>query len=642
MPRNPDLLDHPAPTDGAGFINPYNFVRFGKPASRKAAPSHEKLTGLSGRITCEIELLTPICVPDAEASGSDENIPERKIKKFSRMNNEPYIPATEIKGVIRSVAEAVSGSCLSILGDQFQIFRDNRNWVPGDKKLGKLKTVGGSPHHLEAPVGVSKYSVPKVFPRRGLYNQINKPYNPGDNPRGNSRGYKPWSGPNEDIPQEVAELYHLMVQSKEFVLGEEPVPPGHTPTHWKDRHIWKEDDATLWLTDYDNHHKPAQSSPYWWFRKASVPDEKGNQVTQLIQIGRNFRYKWAYKTFEAIPELFHPCETPQKLCLVCRLFGMVAGEKAGEEQKAQVHAVAGRVMFSSTKWIGGEPKWGFVDALKILNTPKASCRSFYLQPKPSAGLNVRREEYLKMQAGKLVTAPGRGRKFYWHHTKAWSGKNLDYVQMLKVHPTDTERPKNKLNSDIEVLMPPEKRAPVFTFEVSFENLVDSELGLLIWSLALPESNDLAHHLGLGKPLGLGSVKIKVKSVDLVDRKKRYENLLSLGKPSKGEDFPASQYLQTILTSFRDTVKRQNGVDDFNKAENVADLLVILSTQQPLAADGRQVKITYPPGLDVDQDAQDLDVNYEEIHHTWFGTKGWQWSQRLLTIAEISHRMRQLL
>ena len=115
---------------------------------------------------------------------------------------------------------------------------------------------------------------------------------------------------------------------------------------------------------------------------------------------------------------------------------------------------------------------------------------------------------------------------------------------------------------------------------------DDDAGrLLLWSLALPENNQLAHHIGLGKPLGLGSVKIKVKQVQFIDRKRRYEKMLELGIAAQPETLPESQRLAGAIDRFRDQVKEQNKVSEFNQAPNVADLLVILDTRQPAAAAG---------------------------------------------------------
>lgn len=623
------------PKNGEGFINPYNFVRLGKPEGRKSAPaSQEKFSGLSGRLTCSIKLLAPICIPDAEESeevrvpGSDNEEDKRWIKRFSKVDGKPYISGSSIKGVVRSAAEAVSSSCLSVLDDYLYIFRDNRDHATRNKKIGKMS---GSMHNkkllakkLDAPPQhLQRNANHRFFPRRGLLNQINRDYSLR---YANSRD---WQGvQSEDIPQEVAELYEEMISDARFTLE-------NKDGHWRDRHNWDETNAKKWLKDYNYTAFPTTSSEYWWFRKSQV-----NGKNDVIQIGRNFRFKWAYRILDAIPKEFYPCTRPDMLCPACRLFGMVAGEDEEKSDNA-VNAVAGRVYVGPAKWVSAEsPQIEMVEALSILNSPKASCRSFYLEPDDPNEFSVGNDEFLRRLNGKLVTAPARGRKFYWHHLVNWDGNDLDYLKMKEWPENSGSRPKNKLNADVEVLMPDNEYQ--FEFIVDFENLELEELGLLMWSLELPENENMAHHIGLGKPLGLGSVKIKISDLALINRKRRYEELWEFGRFSKNEWLPENNEIDGPLDQFRKRIASQNGVSKFDEAPAVADLLVMLDIHQPKPAKSRDVEICYPPGIMTSQrDEGEQDVHFSQIHHTWFGPRGFGWGQRLLRVDEIAEGKRQL-
>jgi hypothetical protein len=55
--------------------------------------------------------------------------------------------------------------------------------------------------------------------------------------------------------------------------------------------------------------------------------------------------------------------------------------------------------------------------------------------------------------------------------------------------------------------------------VDFDNLTAWELGLLCY--ALKTSDSYRHKLGMGKPIGLGSININIESLQLIDRQKRY-------------------------------------------------------------------------------------------------------------------------
>ena len=104
------------------FLNPYNFVRWlpsssGDAAGRKdlgrqTPPSHECLRGLCGTITCILENVTPLFIPDAEQVNEDEK--GHKTFRFFRLNDKYALPGSSIKGMVRSVFEAVTNSCFYI------------------------------------------------------------------------------------------------------------------------------------------------------------------------------------------------------------------------------------------------------------------------------------------------------------------------------------------------------------------------------------------------------------------------------------------------------------------------------------------------------------------------------------------------
>lgn len=87
---------------------------------------------------------------------------------------------------------------------------------------------------------------------------------------------------------------------------------------------------------------------------------------------------------------------------------------------------------------------------------------------------------------------------------------------------------------------PLKENNVFEGRIRFENLTDIELGALLFSLELP--GDCCHKIGMGKPLGLGSIKISIKKLKLDDRGSRYNKLLNedgswnLTEKSNNKDF----------------------------------------------------------------------------------------------------------
>lgn len=71
------------------------------------------------------------------------------------------------------------------------------------------------------------------------------------------------------------------------------------------------------------------------------------------------------------------------------------------------------------------------------------------------------------------------------------------------------------------LIKPIKPRMNFEGRIRFENLTEVELGALLFVLSLPEN--LYHRIGMGKPIGLGTVKITPK-LFISDRVKRYKKL----------------------------------------------------------------------------------------------------------------------
>ena len=88
---------------GANFWNPYRWVTVSdEPIEHDVPNYHHTLSGISGRLWCEIEALTPLLIGDGEQG----NV------KFTRRkhNGQPYIPSTSLKGPIRSLAEVVGNA----------------------------------------------------------------------------------------------------------------------------------------------------------------------------------------------------------------------------------------------------------------------------------------------------------------------------------------------------------------------------------------------------------------------------------------------------------------------------------------------------------------------------------------------------
>lgn len=137
-PRAPERQPQPAPRpqgDGYRFLNPYNFGRYlqepDDDAIRQSAetrllwrcepPPHDRYLGLSGRIVCSLTAVTPLFVSDSHGIEVEKTKggKEHKSYRFFQYDGQDAIPATGLRGAIRSVFEAVTNSC-------FAVFHGNR------------------------------------------------------------------------------------------------------------------------------------------------------------------------------------------------------------------------------------------------------------------------------------------------------------------------------------------------------------------------------------------------------------------------------------------------------------------------------------------------------------------------------------
>ena len=106
------------------FINPYNFVRQGPEPLEEHYREYARLDryeGLSGRMEFTLQNLSPLFIADPEGTtyrlkpGSSLNKPDyHKVADFFNVNGTLAIPGTSLKGMIRSVAEALSNSSFGV------------------------------------------------------------------------------------------------------------------------------------------------------------------------------------------------------------------------------------------------------------------------------------------------------------------------------------------------------------------------------------------------------------------------------------------------------------------------------------------------------------------------------------------------
>jgi CRISPR-associated protein (TIGR03986 family) len=101
------------------FLNPYHFVDVSLPTPRYEFATNEKFHDNynSGYIDVELKTITPFFIQDPKETKTidvkteEGKKVEHKEMGFFKVNHEPVIPSTSLKGAFRSIIETVSNSC---------------------------------------------------------------------------------------------------------------------------------------------------------------------------------------------------------------------------------------------------------------------------------------------------------------------------------------------------------------------------------------------------------------------------------------------------------------------------------------------------------------------------------------------------
>lgn len=260
------------------------------------------------------------------------------------------------------------------------------------------------------------------------------------------------------------------------------------------------------------------------------------------------------------------------------MFGRVKRQK-DDNQRNQ--ATAGRIFVEDTRllagqsspWLPGDP----VVTPKVLGSPNPTTFQHYLTQS-----NPDDKSRLSSYNASPRNTTLRGHKLYWH-------KGDVSRRDFEADPKDVEG-KEKVHTRIK----PVRTGIKFRFRVRFENLTMPELGVLWWSLALPVKGIYCHKIGMGKPLGLGAIKL-TPTLCLIDPKKRYQSLFGGDGFELGllSDELTQQYRDGALQVFENYICKQLNYASFAQAPRIQQLLTMLSWPGPDPEQTRYMEIERP-------------------------------------------------
>lgn len=649
-------------SDGYRFFNPYNFVRFldkARPDTHILGncppPPHDRYVGLTGRMTCEVEAVTPLFISDSHAV--DGTAGQHRTYRFFQVDDKPALPASSLRGMFRSVFEAVTNSCLVACDKDAMSFhfpstqspwlvparveRDGENYrlrvltgttdlqIPGKKNpdgmqyaawcasywpIKPSKTLLGrdpkgrtlsarqqksrglfitrTKRKLDNPDGIVhgepswallqrfEHPHPKIrfwnvvqirkrredLPQSPKQDEIvvqgwlcvtNQNIEPKHSERFFFRGQGNRSGPELiDLPENVRQAYESLIKDYQD-RHHEAVQKRQRKNQPPGRPVGDEAGFSRFVYQYDERKLKGGELVYVMLEgTVNAPRVKFIAPVSVPRVG------YEHSVGDLLPDFLHRCKDPNALCPACRMFGWVWENPPKDADRV---AYAGRVRLSHGA-LTHSPEELPETTLATLSTPKPTTTPFYLlnsEGRPDATVNY-----------DTTDARLRGRKFYRHHGEA--------------NPDEYQRDdKSEQNRTVRGALKP---GATFTFTVDFENLAPLELGALLYTLELKEG--MFHRLGYAKPLGFGSVKVRVESVQTIDWETRLQSL----EPNAGwQPIDAKQHKQEFLAMMQ-------GIYGDNFAEMLADLRALFGA---------------PPELPIHYPRPTRQFNPDHPQYEWF-------------------------
>jgi len=462
------------------FVNPYHFV----PLEDKIAPDSNYFDFLNddygdapfitGWIECKLETKSPVFIPNTTNSDRFQicGKKDKSIKSFDFFSYEdlsgnstqddikPIIPGSELRGMLRSAFEALTNSCLSTT--DFSKILHKRFTIPY-ANAGRI-TKNNNDWLLEP----CKYE-------RG---EITKPYNPMTFQFIGEIGIKGKS----------SKIIFTIDKTKDTI----PITSEDIQRFNQILEVYRDERLNQKLesghTGYNNIKKDFNGALVWYEYKNGVlyisPAQIGKEVFRN-NLGDLLNQHCA-------------CNSLDSLCPACLLFG-IAGEN---------DALASRIKITDAKLINQDIELKSIfhapGILPELASPKLSATEFYLKKQKDkyhtwnydyAGWWIDEGNEKKLKLDENYKPQIQGRKFYWHH-------KIDQPPYI-INSSATER---------NVGVRPVKKGIFFSFRIYFNGISYLELKRLLWTLTIGDSHEHGHKIGMGKPIGLGSIQITVSQV----------------------------------------------------------------------------------------------------------------------------------
>jgi CRISPR-associated protein (TIGR03986 family) len=543
---------------------PYNFVALPKQAQPVDSPvaqvdqSRYDDALLTGQIQCEFETKSPLytrCLmsPEFFREYGDKKFHEltqaqrEERAQFYQQHSNPVVPGSSLRGMIRTLVEIISFGKFLDVTDKQLVFRAvaegknttalgayysklAKNGMAFKAKAGYMTQNNGIWHICPASVinGVSfarvKCDATRIFSLPKHKNSCNA------------------YGPIYFAPNPVASGKNMLVTTvqdkKAADLQAGVLVKSGKMGGKKHDYIVFSSDATQTLIEIpfeleQNYRQQISREQRELLQGFDKHDEAIGvlQVDQpvfyltyedkLVYFGHLplMRLPYEKKPLDLVPK---PLRSPTHIDLAEKLFGYVG---KGNKGKYEQDALAGRVFFSDAVLAPDQTNVWYSDkpvVPQILSGPKPTSFQLYLtQQQP--------DDKLKLQHYDSSDTTLRGYKLYWHKgEKPAFEEKKDEMDVIDEKTWTIRNESGQPVPDTQhTLIKPVKAGVKFTFTIRFENLHPVELGALLWAIEptpFARNRSICHKLGMGKPLGLGSIQIFDVQVKVDDRVQRYQSL----------------------------------------------------------------------------------------------------------------------
>lgn len=638
---------------------PYNFVEL--PSENKLVTA-QKLPNsncydkerYTGYIECTLVTETPLyirsgLIPDDFKNFGDlscnhqelEQVTSEEQKRWTDFfnnpaNNRPIIPGSSIRGMLRTIMEIVTYSKFhQVSGNQKLFFRavaapkldplteeynkklldqeknqvkagylqqqKEGSWriyiaqdiekhpfiwikeslIPDDIELIKLNKTDYKPQYLEV-----KFDEITHYKTRYLAKQISK-----DNPNHKYRGYLVTSGnmiegnKGDKSPRQ----YHCLIGGK----TNDYIEIDHGAV----------EDYLAGLTEFQKKYFDENSG----ILKNDYPvffiEPRQNEKVTLFGHSPNFRVPYtppsnngrAASVTDFIPSRLKSAENSD-IDMTEAIFGWV-------NKKSQDQARAGRIFITDAIvddaisedeiWCQQNPNARITPP--ILATPKPTTFQHYLVQTDIDGKRENLNHYGSVPNQDTVI---RGYKLYWHQKD---------VSSSSIRESNEEEISNKPKQYTKIR--PINSKVSFHFKIYFDNLTDEELGALLWILDLAkekesriyvkDDQEYRFSLGMGKPFGMGAVKLTNQQLYLSQRQeKRYQKLFNGNNWETGNYNDTEIEAEVFVDSFKNYLLDENKIGE-NSDGNLEDvnrikmLLEMLSFPGKSKGSVRYMQIEHP-------------------------------------------------